>query len=79
MSLIENIKRLFDARDVRWNFDGRLLPPSEEDIRGLLSHAVTELKDEPDESNLRVGQLIIEKSGTGFDVYVFAGRYNEGE
>lgn len=66
---------VFDRIGHLWKSGGKLIKPTEEDVREVLDEAARLLYTEPIDSRLETGGLIIEKTDKGHDVYVFLGSY----
>lgn len=74
--MYEAIAKFFNERGWRWSFKGKgKIVPSEEDVEILLDEVANQLYDEPVGTQLQVGRLIIIKTDTGHEVYMFAGTY----
>jgi len=70
------ISSYFEEAGYVWKLkDGKEIFPSSNDIEKVLDKAASVLYDEEVGSNVRVGSLLIEKTETGFDVYILAGSY----
>ena len=74
MGVEEELESYFLVKDYRWRIGNVLIHPTAEDIREAIDRAKTMLYDEPDETQLEVGRLIIKKrSQELYDVFVMIG------
>jgi hypothetical protein len=69
------IAEVFDKIGHVWMLDTGLLTPEEDDVQIVLDKAAELLYDEDLHSRLETGGLIIEKTESGHDVYVYVGNY----
>lgn len=58
-----------------WNIGGRLQEPTEDDIAKVLDEAAGVLYTSSVGTQWQSGGLVVEKTTTGFDVYVYVGNY----
>jgi hypothetical protein len=77
MKVEEELESLFLVKGYHWNIGGNLIIPNADDIRMLIDKAKAELSDEPDNTQLQVGRLIIKKQNGHYDVYVMIGEASE--
>lgn len=76
MSLENDLAAVFEKNGWTWNLKGgEYLVPGIEEIEAALDEAARILYNEPEGTQLEVGRLIIKRLHNGFDVYVYAGRY----
>lgn len=74
--MLELIQHIFDKTDRLWKLsDGAYIEPEISDIETVLDDVAAKLYAEPVGSRLTVGGMSIEKTETGFDVYVYVGTY----
>lgn len=73
--LEQELSRLFRKNGWTWNLKGGSVIPEENDIQDALDEAARVLYDEPVGTQLEVGRLIVKKSPTGQDVYIYVGEY----
>ena len=67
---------LFEDFHYTWKQDGKDIVPNSTDIQQVLDQAAGVLKEEPLNTQLQVGRLIIVKSTQSkYDVYIMAGSY----
>jgi hypothetical protein len=70
VSNITKLAHFFRDEGYEWNFsDGRRVP-SEEEINKTILMAMEALKDEPENTQMEVGRLIVKKRGSFVDVFV---------
>lgn len=74
--MIDLIMRVFSATAREWRIGGELQAVTESDVRKALDEAASELYNREDGSTFTMGGLHIEKTRTGYDVYVHVGTYN---
>lgn len=71
-----DISELFARLGYTWTLkSGRVIVPDEDDVERFLDEAAKHLHNEPVGTRLSVGKMIIEKTATGHDVYVYTGSY----
>lgn len=76
MSMNDMISSYFEEAGYVWKLKtGEEIFPSPSDIQKVLDKAAGVLYDEKIGSNVRVGSLLVEKTETGYDVYILAGSY----
>lgn len=76
MTLEEEIADTFQRNEWTWRLkDKGMVVPDEIDVGETLDEAARLLYDRPVGTQLEVGRLIIVKTSSGHDVYVFAGEY----
>jgi hypothetical protein len=76
MSLEQEIADVFLKNGWTWNLKGgRTVVPESDDIERALDEAARLLYNEAEGTQLEVGRLIIKRLHNGFDVYVYAGKY----
>jgi hypothetical protein len=76
MSLEQDIAEIFAKHQWTWNLKGgRTTVPEIDDIEAALDEAARLLYNEEPGTELEVGRLIIKRLHNGFDVYVYAGKY----
>lgn len=76
MALENDIAEIFAKNGWTWNLKGgRTLVPEADDIEQALDEAARILYNEAEGTQLEVGRLIITRLHNGFDVYVYAGKY----
>lgn len=75
-NLNDMISSYFEEAGYVWKLKGGdEILPSPTDIQKVLDKAASVLYSEDTGSNVRVGSLLVEKTETGFDVYILAGSY----
>lgn len=58
-----------------WKLDSGFITPTEEIVERALDEAAKALYNEPVGTRLTVGGMIIERTNSGFEVYVMLGSY----
>lgn len=76
MNLIDRITAMFVEHGWTWSLKGgRVQVPTAWDVERALDEAARVLYNEPVETQLEVGRLIIKKTTKGHDVYMYVGPY----
>lgn len=65
------LEALFIELGYRWRFDGVLKNPTAEDLRQAIDRLSKELYDDQDQAEM--GNLIVQKNGKHFDIYLHVG------
>lgn len=73
--LEEEIARVFRKNGWTWKLKKGTVVPDEGDVMDALDEAARVLYDEPVGTQLEVGRLIIKKTATGQDAYIYVGEY----
>ena len=76
MALEDDLAKVFEENGWTWNLvGGQSTVPDALDIEAALDEAARLLYNEEVGTQLEVGRLIIKRLHNGFDVYVYAGKY----
>lgn len=73
MELAKQLVDQFVERGYKWRIDDQLRPPSYEDMKEVLDKAYADLEDG---QIMEMGRLIMIKTGTHLDVYLYQGDYS---
>jgi hypothetical protein len=75
MSVEARLAEIFKKNEWTWNLKEGSVVPDEDDIILALDEAARLLYNEPVDTQLEVGRLIIRKRPIGHDVYVYVGPF----
>lgn len=73
MELARQLVDQFVERGLKWRIGETLRPPTYEDMKTVLDKAYKELEDG---QQMEMGRLIMIKTGTHLDVYLYQGDYS---
>lgn len=76
MKLAEGLFRKFTERGWKYKIGGNLETPTVSDLEKVLSDMFKMLEDEPEETQVVLGRMIMRKTSSSYDVYVFEGEYD---
>jgi hypothetical protein len=72
--VVVRLTDLFKSLNYRWKIGGELRTPTEDDLEKTLDIAKQKLYDQPIDSQLQVGQLLVKRYAKDkFDVYLRMG------
>jgi hypothetical protein len=66
----EEIAKVFEDQGYTWKFKDGTRVPTAMEIHTTTFQAIDALADEPDNSQIEVGRLIIKKHGSWYDLFV---------
>lgn len=74
--LEDMIAEALERAGIQWKSGDKMIQPTAADVRQVLDAAASRLYSEDVGTRLETGGIVVDKTATGFDVFVYSGFFS---